>query len=236
MREVERSAASVEEALEAALDELGISEQEAEVEIVQEPRGGFLGVGSQQAVVRVRARDGTPVGAPEGRDEDVEQQGEVAAQFLEGLFDLVGLEAEVEPAMVEGSMYVDVWAQDSPDAMGILIGRHGQTLDALQEVVRGAIQRSTRERCRVFVDVEDYRKRRRSQLVSRAQGVARKVKRTGKPEALEPMTAFERKAVHDAVALLGGLETASEGEEPERRVVIRRARRVARETGPRSSE
>ena len=235
MQEVERSAASVEEALEAALDELGISEQEAEVEIVQEPRGGFLGVGSQEAVVRVRTRDGTPAGAPEGRAEDVEQQGEVAAQFLEGLFDLVGLEAEVEPAMVEGSMYVDVWAQDSPDAMGILIGRHGQTLDALQEVVRGAVQRSTGERCRVFVDVEDYRKRRRSQLVSRAQSVARKVKRTGRPEALEPMTAFERKAVHDAVARLGGLETASEGEEPERRVVIRRVGRVARETGPRSS-
>jgi spoIIIJ-associated protein len=233
--EVERSAASVEEALEAALDELGISEQEAEVEIVQEPRGGFLGLGSQEAVVRVRTRNGVPSGASESA-EDVEQQGEVVAQFLEGLLDALGLEAEVEPTMVEGSMYVDIWGEDSPDAMGILIGRHGQTLDALQEVVRGAVQRSMGERCRVLVDVEDYRKRRQSQLVSRAENVAQRVKRTGKVEALEPMTAFERKAVHDAVARLGGLETASEGEEPERRVVIRRRGRVSRETRPAAPE
>jgi spoIIIJ-associated protein len=231
VREVERSAASVEEALEAALDELGISEQEADVEIVQEPKGGFLGLGSQGAVVRVRARNGSPAGGSEEPDEDVEQQSEVAAQFLEGFFEVVGLEAEVEPAMVEGSMYVDVWGVDSSDAMGILIGRHGQTLDALQDVVRGAVQTALGERCRVFVDVEDYRKRRRSQLVTKAQNVARRVKRTGKPEALEPMTAFDRKAVHDAVAQVGGLETASEGEEPERRVVIRRRGRVPRGTG-----
>ena len=229
MREVERSAASVEEALEAALDELGISEQEAEVQIVQEPRGGFLGVGAQEAVVRVRPRAGVLAGAPQA-EEDLERQGEVAAQFLEGLFDVLGLEAEAEPAMVEGSMYVDVWGRDAPDAMGILIGRHGATLDALQEVVRSAVQRAVKERCRVVVDVEDYRKRRRSQVVSRAQTVGRRVKRSGKPEALEPMNAFERKAVHDAVTRIGGLETASEGEEPDRRVVIRRARRVPRET------
>ena len=229
MAEIEKSAASVEEALEAALDELGISEQEAVVQIVQEPRGGFLGVGAHEAVVRVRPRAGAPVGAPEP-DEDLEQQGEVAAQFLEGLFDLLGLEAEAEPAMVEGLMYVDVWGREAPDDMGILIGRHGATLDALQEVVRSAVQRVVQERCRVTVDVEDYRKRRRSQVVSRAQTVARRVQRSGKPEALEPMNAFERKAVHDAVTRIGGLETASEGEEPDRRVVIKRAGRVSRET------
>jgi spoIIIJ-associated protein len=221
--EVERSAASVEEALEAALGELGISEQEAEVEILQEPKGGFLGLGSQEAVVRVRSREGGPTGGPEPEeDADLEEQGDVAAQFIEGLLDALGLEAEVEPAMVDGSMYVDIWGGDSPDAMGILIGRHGQTLDALHEVVRGAVQRSLGERCRVIVDVEDYRKRRRSQLISKAQNVARRVMRTGKAEALEPMNALERKTVHDAVARLGGLETGSEGEEPERRVVIRR--------------
>ena len=106
--------------------------------------------------------------------------------------------------------------------MGLLIGRHGQTLDALQEVVRGAVQRKLETRCRVVVDVEDYRKRRHSQLVSRAQGIARRVKRSGRPERLEPMNAFERKIVHDAVAAVGGTESSSEGEDPERRVVIRR--------------
>jgi spoIIIJ-associated protein len=232
VREVERSGASVEEALEAALDELGISEQEAEVEIVQEPRGGFLGVGSQEALVRVRAR-GTPSpgAAPDAGDVgELEHQADVAADFLEGLIEIMALEAEVEPASSEGVPYVDVWGAESADAMGILIGKHGQTLDALQEIVRGVVQRQLQERCRVIVDVEDYRKRRRSLLVSRAQGVARRVKKTGRPERLEPMTAFERKTVHDAVAEVGGVQTTSEGEEPERRVVVRRAGLVSRET------
>jgi spoIIIJ-associated protein len=232
VREVERSGASVEEALEAALDELGISEQEAEVEIVQEPRGGFLGMGSQEALVRVRAR-GTPFpgAAPDAGDVgELEHQADVAADFLEGLIEIMALEAEVEPASSEGLSYVDVWGAESADAMGILIGKHGQTLDALQEIVKGVVQRQLQERCRVIVDVEDYRKRRRSMLVSRAQGVARRVKKTGRPERLEPMTAFERKTVHDAVAEVGGVQTTSEGEEPERRVVVRRAGLVSRET------
>jgi spoIIIJ-associated protein len=228
VREVERSAASVEEALEGALEELGISEQEADVEIVQEPRGGFLGVGSHGAVVRVRERGGRAE-TPEG-DDELDQQGDVAAEFLEGLFEAMSLEAEVEPTPADGGLYVDVWGPESADAMGILIGKHGQTLDALQDVVRGVVQRQLQERCRVIVDVEDYRKRRRSQLVSRAQGVARRVKKTGRPERLEAMSALERKTVHDAVADIGGLETASEGEEPDRRVVIRRRGTVSRET------
>jgi spoIIIJ-associated protein len=108
------------------------------------------------------------------------------------------------------------------EEMGLLIGRHGQTLDALQELVRGAVQRRTGDRCRVIVDVEDYRKRRRAQLASRAKEVARRVRRTGRQEVLEPMNPYERKIVHDAAAAVGGVDTVSEGEEPERRVVIRR--------------
>ena len=236
MQEVERSGESVEEALEAALDELGISEQEAEIEIVQEPRGGFLGVGSQDALVRVRPRASAPAEAASpapdrgGPEPELEQQADVAADFLEGLIEAMALEAEVEPSSSEGVTYVDVWGAESAEGMGILIGKHGQTLDALQEVVRGVVQRQLQDRCRVIVDVEDYRKRRRSLLVSRAQSAARRVKKTGRAERLEPMTAFERKTVHDAVAEVGGVETTSEGEEPERRVVIRRLGRVSRET------
>jgi spoIIIJ-associated protein len=230
VREVERSAASVEEALEAALEELGISEQEADVEIVQEPRGGFLGVGGHEAVVRVRPRGGAPSDSPEG--ENLGHQADLAADFLEGLLDSMGLEAEVEPGAGDGGVYVDVWGAESAEAMGILIGKRGQTLDALQDVVRGVVQRQLQERCRVIVDVEDYRKRRRSQLVTRAQSAARRVKKTGRPERLEPMGALERKTVHDVVAEVGGLETASEGQEPDRRVVIRPLGSVSRETGP----
>jgi spoIIIJ-associated protein len=218
MREVERSAASVEEAIEAALDELGVSEQEAEIDIVQEPQKGLLGFGTQEAVVKVRVRR-------EDLDvADVEEQAELAEEFVAGLLEHMGLEAEVDHNEVDGVMYVDVLAGEEAEGMGLLIGRHGQTLDALQEVVRSAVQRQTQARCRVLVDVEDYRKRRRSQLAEKARSAAARVSRTGRPERLEPMSPYERKIVHDAVGEVGGVETSSEGEEPERRVVIRKRR------------
>jgi spoIIIJ-associated protein len=217
VREVERSAASVEEAIEAALEELGVSEQEAEVEIVQEYQKGVLGFGSQEAVVKVRVRD--EVGGVE-----VEEQAQVAEEFLAGLLERMGLPAELDSGEVDGVMYVDVLASEDAEGMGLLIGRHGQTLDALQEIVRSAVQRQTEARCRVIVDVEDYRKRRRSQLAERARSVAARVKRTGRPERMEPMSPYERKIVHDTVNAVGGVETASEGEDPQRRVVVRRQR------------
>ena len=221
MQEIEKSAASVEEAIEAALAELGLSEQEAEIVIVQEPRTGFLGINAAPAVVRVR-----PVAMRQEDDEepepDLDEQADLAADFLEGLLDAMGLDADVDPALVDGTMYVDVWGAEGSEGMGILIGRHGHTLDALQELMRSVVQRQVDARCRVVVDVEDYRKRRRSLITRRARDVARRVLKTGRPEALEPMTAFERKIVHDAVAEVGGLETASDGEEPNRRVVVKR--------------
>jgi spoIIIJ-associated protein len=221
MEEIERSAASVEEAVEAALAELGISEQEARIQIVQEPRGGFLGLNSQPAVVKVRRLAPGPA-AEEG---DAEEQGEVALHFLEGLMDAMGQEADLDVASVDGVTYVDVWSSSSSEDMGVLIGKRGHTLDSLQELVKSHVQRETSERCRVQVDVEDYRKRRRSRMVQRAHEAASRVRRSGKAEALEAMTAYERKIVHDAVAQVEGVETASEGEEPERRVVIRRRAR-----------
>jgi spoIIIJ-associated protein len=220
VEEIERSAASVEEAVEAALAELGISEQEARIEIVQEPRSGFLGLNSQAAVVKVRRAS-----LPPPEEGDAEEQAEVALHFLEGLMDAMGLDADFEIVGVEGVTYVDVWSPSSAEDMGILIGKRGHTVDSLQELVKSHVQRETGERCRVQVDVEDYRKRRRSRIVQRAQEAASRVKRSGRPEALEPMSAYERKVVHDTVGLLAGLETASEGDEPERRVVIRRRSR-----------
>jgi spoIIIJ-associated protein len=219
MREVERSAASVEEAVEAALDELGVSEQEAQVQILQEPQKGILGIGGQRAVVRVTVRD------EEAEGPEVEEQADLAEDFVRGLLEAMGLDAEVDSGYVDGVMYVDVFGGEDPDAMGLLIGRHGQTLDALQELVRSAVQRTTASRCRVMVDVEDYRKRRRSQLVQRARSLAAKVRRSGRPERMEPMSAYERKVVHDAVTEIDGVDSSSEGEEPERRVVLRRRRR-----------
>jgi spoIIIJ-associated protein len=223
MEEIEKSAASVEEAVETALAELGLSEQEAEIRIVQEPRSGFLGLNSAPAIVRVRPAAPKATGV-EVSSEAQEEQAELAADFLEGLLDAMRLDADVELGTVDGVTYVDLWAAEAGQSgMGLLIGRHGHTLDALQELVRAVVQRQVEEPCRVVVDVEDYRKRRRSQIVRMARDVARRVKKTGRPEAMEPMPAFERKIVHDAVAEVGGLETASEGIDPNRQVVIRRS-------------
>jgi spoIIIJ-associated protein len=214
MREVERSAASVEEAIEAALEELGVSEQEASVEIVQDSQRGVLGFGSHEAIVRVRVRD-------EATGEDVEEQAELAEDFLAGLLERMGVDADLDHDVVDGVMYVDVLA-GGDEGIGLLIGRHGQTLDSLQELMRSAVQRQTLSPCRVMVDIEDYRKRRRTQLVERARASIAKVRRTGRSERLEPMNSYERKIVHDVANEVGGVETGSEGEDPERRVVIRR--------------
>jgi spoIIIJ-associated protein len=219
VEEIERSAASVEEAIEAALAELGVSEQEAAVEIVQEPRSGFLGLNSQPAIVRVRARG--LVAAPPVTASP--EQEEAAQSFVLGLVEAMGLDADVEINTVEGITYVDIWGA-SPDDMGLLIGKGGHTVDSLQELVRGYVQRRTGSRCALQVDVEDYRKRRRSRIVQRARQVAQRVSKSGRPETLEPMNAYERKIVHDTVAEFEGLKTSSEGEDPERRVVVRRER------------
>jgi spoIIIJ-associated protein len=247
--EVERSAGSVDEAVQAALAELGVELDDADVEVLDQGRSGFLGVGASDARVRVRVREAAPPGnvadsepSTDDRELDeaepadleadgpaapaeewLEDQADLVADFLDDLFDAMDLPAEVEPVYEEGTMYVDVWASEEEDSVALLIGRHGQALDALQELVRGVVHHRTGERCHVVVDVEDYRKRRRAQLVSRARQAARRVQKSGRPERLDPMNAFERKIVHDAVGSVSGVATGSEGEEPDRRVVIRRS-------------
>ncbi len=219
MEEIERSAPSVEEALEVALEELGATEQQVVVQILQEPRGGFLGVGSQEAIVRVRLKN-RPGDLTE---DDLEEQGEIAADFLEGLLTRMGLTVGVELNFENGTMYVDILGTDPDDEdMGLLIGRHGQTLEALQELTRTAVIHRTGLRSRVVVDVEDYKKRQRDRLEARAREIAKRVARTGQEEELEPMNPYERKLVHDVVAAVDGATSSSRGEEPERFVVIQR--------------
>jgi spoIIIJ-associated protein len=217
MEEIRRSAPSVEEAVEAALAELGVSEQEVDVTVVQEPRQGLLGIGAQPAEVIVRLRRVTSVLS----DEELEEQGEVAAEFLEGVLTRMGLTADVEPTFEDGTMYVDVLGQEPDDEdMGLLIGRHGQTLEALQELTRVVVGQRTGMRPRIVVDVEDYKRRQRARLEARAREIAKRVARSGREEELEPMNPYERKVVHDAVGEVAGVRSSSRGEEPERRVVI----------------
>lgn len=243
-REVEGRGATVEEAIQDALGELGVTEQQADVEIVREPKGGFLGVGGQEAVVIVRTAEPlredeedeedepTEVPAPrvapmsrvipEAELEELEAQADSAADFLEELLGHMGIDAIAEPGEHSGHMYVDI--VDGPEEdMALLIGRHGQTLDAIQELTRMVVSRRLDTRVRVIVDVQDYRKRREERLVENARELADRVLETGREAELDPMNPFERKLVHDALAELPGVETSSRGEEPNRFVVIRKS-------------
>jgi spoIIIJ-associated protein len=158
--------------------------------------------------------------ADDAFEEDLEEQADAVADFVEELLERMGIDAIAEPTTHSGHVYVDIL--DGPeDDMALLIGRHGQTLDAIQELARTAVGRRLDQRIRVLVDVEDYRKRREDRLIERAREVAERVLETGTEERLDPMNPYERKLVHDAIAEMEGLETTSEGVDPDRFVVIR---------------
>ena len=145
---------------------------------------------------------------------------EVAAagkEFVAGLIDAMGLEAEVADTIDDGTVTIDVTGPD----LGVLIGRRGQTLDALQELARTAIQRRLRTRVRLTVDVEGYRARRRDSLADYARSIAERAKDRGTEIELEPMSSWDRKIVHDAVSDIEGVTSFSEGVDPNRKVVIR---------------
>ena len=124
---------------------------------------------------------------------EVEEQADAIADFVEELLERMGIDAIAEPTTHRGHVYVDI--VDGPeDDMALLIGRHGQTLDAIQELARTAVGRRLDDRIRVMVDVGDYRKRAEERLVEHAREVAERVQRTGEEEQLDPMNAYERKA------------------------------------------
>jgi spoIIIJ-associated protein len=155
----------------------------------------------------------------DSRDSEIEEQADAVADFVEELLVKMDIDAIAEPSEAEGRVYVDILDGD-PDDMSLLIGRHGQTLDAIQELSRQVVGRRLDERIRVLVDVEDYRKRRASRLVEKARDAAEEVLESGTERSLEPMDALERKIVHDAVAEIEGVRTESRGEDPNRCVVI----------------
>jgi spoIIIJ-associated protein len=145
----------------------------------------------------------------------LEQEGEIAADYLEGLLDIADLDGDIDMD-VEGDRAVVSVVGIKGDE---LVGPNGEVLEALQELTRLAVHRQTGERSRLMLDVGGYRERRRAELTKIGSAAAADVKRSGEPKPLQPMTPFERKIVHDAVAA-AGLRSESEGEEPRRFVVV----------------
>jgi spoIIIJ-associated protein len=146
---------------------------------------------------------------------DLELEGEVAADYIEGLLDVADLDGDIDMD-VEGDRAVVSVVGATLDE---LVGRRGEVLEALQELTRLAVHQNTGTRTRMMLDVGGYRQRRRAELAEAGQEAAEEVRRTGQAKRLWPMNPFERKVVHDAVAA-AGLRSESEGEEPDRRVVV----------------
>jgi spoIIIJ-associated protein len=146
---------------------------------------------------------------------DLELEGEVAADYIEGLLDVADLDGDIDMD-VEGDRAVVSVVGATLDE---LVGKRGEVLEALQELTRLAVHQQTGNRTRMMLDVGGYRQRRRTELAEAGHNAAEEVRRTGQPKRLWPMNPFERKVVHDAVAA-AGLRSKSEGEEPERRVIV----------------
>lgn len=150
----------------------------------------------------------------------IEQQSELVGTFVRGVVERFGFDATTEVRIDEDEIVVDVTGTD----LGLLIGQRGATLDALQELARTIVQRRTEEHAaRVIVDVAGFRARRAAALGDFARKVAHDVFASGVPEAMEPMSAADRKIIHDTVNSVDGVMTTSEGMEPRRYVVVRPA-------------
>lgn len=164
---------------------------------------------------RARSERSSSESTPVDPDE-LDEEAEAAADLLEGLLDAMDLPGDLRISLQEAHAEVEVVGLEE----GVLIGRRGQTLDAIQELVRTAMQRRFERRSRVLVDVDGYRARRLEKLLERADEAVEEVLETGEPQRLEPMDAIERRLVHQRVAGTPGVTSTSHGREPARRIVI----------------
>ena len=151
------------------------------------------------------------------QEERLVAEGEIAGDYLEELLDLLDFDGDID-LDVEGSRAIV--SIDGSDDLTKLVGRKGEVLDALQELTRLAVHQKTGVRSRLMLDIASWRRRRREELAALGDEVAKRVLESGEREELAPMTPFERKIVHDAVAAVSGVHSESEGVEPSRRVVI----------------
>ncbi len=287
MEWVETTGRTIAEALDAALDELGVDEEDVEYEVLEEPKSGFLGrLGSSEGRIRARVkpisrekpgerqrrnrrgssrpRGANGGGASDGSDRQtsgdsarsssgrrrgggagggsrkqgggsrddqrqgsnvdtiesdvpIEEQAAAAEQFTQGLVDAFDMGAQAKSVIDDDVVVVEVTGEN----LGLLVGPKGATLHAIEELVRTVVQRQTDGHgVRIHVDVAGYRAKRREALADFTRNLAEKVLETGRPQALEPMSASDRKVVHDTASEIDGISTVSEGEDPRRRVVL----------------
>ncbi|MFW0789968.1 protein jag [Gordonia sp. CPCC 205333] len=196
-------------AQEAAQSDVAQAAQEDSVEEAQASPGG-------DTVAEVA--DADDVAADEGDDEDrLVEEGEIAGDYLEQLLDVLDFDGDIDLDVDGDRAIVSI---DGGEDLTKLVGRKGEVLDALQELTRLAVQQATGDRSRLMLDVARWRADRRDRLARLGTEVGNRVAENGGREALDPMTPFERKIVHDAVAVVEGVVSESEGVEPKRHVVV----------------
>ncbi len=202
MKFAEKTGKTVEEAVKNALEALNVTEDQVDIQVLEEPNKGIFGlIGSRPARVRVTVK------------EDPKQ---IAAEFLDQMLQGMGIEATYNMKLEKDILYVDVVGRD----MGVLIGRRGQTLDAIQYLVSLVVNKNREDYLKVIMDTENYRRKREETLIRLAKKLAYKVQVTKEDIVLEPMNPYERRIIHAALQNHPKVVTRSQGEEPFRKVII----------------
>jgi len=199
---VEKTAKTVEAAVELALRELDVSRDNVDVEVLEEANKGILGlIGNRDAKVKVTVR---------------ETKGEKAEEFLNEIFEKMHVDAEIDIEEDDSNVYLTI----NGDDIGIVIGRRGETLDSLQYLTSLVVNKQDEPYKRVVIDIENYRQKREDTLIKLANRLADKVKRYRKSITLEPMNPYERRIIHSTLQDNRYVRTYSLGDEPNRKVVI----------------
>ena len=241
LKTLEKSGKTEEAAIAAALEELGLDRDDVSVEIVERAKSGFLGIGASPAVIRVQyeapdeeletvaeavaespaaapaeAQPAAAPAAPAAAVDEPEGYARIRA-FVSGLLEHMGIQAEIEiTARDNGGVNVNL----SGSNMGAVIGRRGETLDAIQHLTNYAVNRGSDKHMHISVDAESYRAKREESLVRLAEKMAAKAIKYKRSMALEPMNSYERHVIHTALQDYEGVTTSSTGTEPNRRVVV----------------
>ena len=201
---VEATGKTIDDAIAAALEQLGgIDRDLVSVEVLENPKAGFLGLGGTPAKVKVTLEEAESAGSVES--------------FLANLLQKMGTEAKIDSKITESG---DIAIELSGENMGVLIGRRGETLDAIQHIANLVANKGREEHVRVMIDTENYRAKRTETLENLAKKVAGQVVKYKRNKVLEPMNAYERHVIHAALQDIENVSTSSTGIEPNRRVVV----------------
>lgn len=223
---IEKTGKTVQQAINEALEELGLSVDDVVIEVLDEgEKGGLLGLGGRPAKIRITS-DEEPAAVQEsteyfGDDEEYAGDPETPEEaettsYVAAILSGIGIHGKISSYREDDTLHIEVTGQDC----GAAIGRHGETLEAIQYLASLVANKISEERVRVIVDISGYRRRREETLIGMAKRAAEKVVRTGTNFDVEPMNPAERRIIHSALQDYPGVMTFSEGEEPERHIVI----------------